>query len=193
MANCSIQNCGKPHEALGLCQAHYYRLKKHGDPLAGGPPSPRHEASRFYREVVLTYEGDDCLIWPFARNDHGYGVMKHKGRMQRVSRMVCEERHGPPPRPDCDAAHSCGSGDDGCVTKRHLSWKTRAGNMEDQLAHGTRARGQSQGSSKLTDDDVRAIRAMRGHITQRELARQYQVTFQTVNDIQLRKRWGWLD
>lgn len=34
---CSIANCTKRSEKRGLCNAHYKRWRRHGDPLAGGP------------------------------------------------------------------------------------------------------------------------------------------------------------
>ncbi len=31
---CTIEGCGRAHDAKGLCRAHYRRWKRHGDPLA---------------------------------------------------------------------------------------------------------------------------------------------------------------
>lgn len=39
---CSVDGCGKPHLARGLCNKHYLRLRIHGHALAGGPE--RHQA-----------------------------------------------------------------------------------------------------------------------------------------------------
>lgn len=36
---CSIEGCGKPTHARGLCAAHYRRWQRHGDPLGGRNPS----------------------------------------------------------------------------------------------------------------------------------------------------------
>lgn len=35
---CTIDGCEKPYLARGWCSAHWTRWKRHGDPLAGGPP-----------------------------------------------------------------------------------------------------------------------------------------------------------
>ncbi|WP_292637037.1 hypothetical protein [Mesorhizobium sp.] len=59
--------------------------------------------------------------------------MMKDGKCRRVSRLVCEEVHGPPPSPDHEAAHSCDNGDLGCATKRHLSWKTPKENTADKF------------------------------------------------------------
>ena len=62
---CSVENCAKRHYARGWCWAHYLRWRRHDDPLAG--VTPNGEPERFFRETVLTYQGDECLPWPFAR------------------------------------------------------------------------------------------------------------------------------
>lgn len=56
----------------------------------------RGEVQRYYVEVVLAHDSDDCLIWPFG-NTRGRGRMSLKGRGTFVSRQVCEEVNGPPP------------------------------------------------------------------------------------------------
>lgn len=71
---CSVEDCGKPHLARGWCGLHYQRWSVSGDPSADRPArSNKGEAQRFFREVVLTYEGDECLIWPYSRDNYGYG------------------------------------------------------------------------------------------------------------------------
>lgn len=139
---CSIDGCGRSHDAQGFCTAHWKRWRKHGDPLAGGTPRGNSAGSpaRYLREVVLTYDGDECLFWPFGKDGHGYAEAKVDGRMVSVHRFVCQKAHGDPPSTGLDAAHSCGKGHLACVTKQHLSWKARAENEADKLIHGTKAR-----------------------------------------------------
>ena len=152
---CSIPDCGKlaPSNRKGWCEAHYTRWRRHGDPLAGG--TSKGDAERFYRETVLNYEGDECLIWPFARLPSGYAKMNEGN----VHRKLCEEVHGEPPSPEHEAAHSCGNGKLGCVTKGHLSWKTHLENEADKLAHGTRLSGERHWNAKLTDEQIATIRS----------------------------------
>jgi len=84
--------------------------------------------------------GYECLIWPYAKTNKGYGVgygrTKINGRKQIVSRIICEAVRGAPPTPRHEAAHSCGNGHLGCCTKRHLFWKTPEENWEDRRRHG---------------------------------------------------------
>jgi hypothetical protein len=185
---CSIPDCGKSAvNSRGWCNAHYQRWWKHGDPTAGR--TARGVIGPYLRDVVLTYTGDECLLWPFATTD-GYGRVWHKGKVEIVSRVVCEIEHGPAPSPDYDAAHSCGNGDKGCVTKRHLSWKTRSGNMEDARAHGTTSRGARNCQAKLTEADVSEIRKLRGKLLQREIAEKFGVGRATISLIHSGKLWA---
>lgn len=187
---CSITGCSKPVKHKGWCSAHYSRWVRHGDPTAGA--TSKGEPQRFYREVVLAYEGDDCLIWPFSR-PNGYGRLWRDGRSQVVSRLVCEDAHGLPPTAKHDAVHSCNNGHLGCSTKRHISWGTRAENVAEAIASGTFHTGEKCYNSKLTEADVREIRSLRGSASQREIGARFGIDQSTVSDIQNRKKWAWLD
>lgn len=68
----------------------------------------RGAATRFYHEVALPYEGDDCLIWPFSRDRQGYGHFATNGKPRKAHRLVCEAHCGPPPTSSHVAAHRCG-------------------------------------------------------------------------------------
>jgi hypothetical protein len=81
--NCSVHDCHSPALKRGWCSAHYQRQRKHG--TLEGHSTPRGAATRFYYEVALTYEGDECLIWPYA-NVRGYAQLVVDGRTQR---LVC--------------------------------------------------------------------------------------------------------
>lgn len=188
---CRVEGCGKPVRTRGWCTAHYNRWQNHGDPLGGS--TGQGEAQRFFREVVLAYEGNECLAWPFAKAGKGYACIGARdGGSRYVHRRVCEERHGPPPAPDHEAAHSCGRGDHACVTKRHLSWKTTAQNHADKLIHGTHNRGERHGIAKITETAARQILALRGQGTQRAIAAQFHVSQNMVARIHSRQTWAWL-
>lgn len=193
MANlrvCSVPNCGKKHKALGFCANHFYRLKRHGDPLSG--KTPDGEPLRFVHEVASNYQGGDCLHWPFCKDEKGYGLLKVNGKMMPASRYVCTLAHGEPP-PKHDAAHSCGKGHLGCVNPNHLSWKTRAANMADKIAHGTRQCGERGTGAKLTEHSVRKILHMKGKTTLREIALVFGVSKSTICAIHKGLTWPNVD
>src|SRR5690349_13216798 len=166
---CSIPDCGKPAHAKDYCNAHYRRFKQHGNPFGGR--TPKGEPLRWIQEVALCHVGDDCLMWPFSKDRHGYGQAVVDGRHLIASRYICELVHGTPPTPRHDAAHSCGKGHDACVAPGHLSWKTRAANMEDMLIHDTHRRGERNFNAKLTEAAVIQIIAMKGKESQSKLAK----------------------
>lgn len=190
---CSIPECGKPYLASGYCNAHYLRMRIHGDPLGGGPKvSPRGAPTHYIQEVVIPYEGDGCLTWPFAKDRKGYGKVRVDGKCHVVSRYICELAHGAPPTPEHEAAHSCGNGHEGCVTKKHLSWKTRTDNELDKLAHGTHNRGERHGYSKLTEEKIKEILSLKGSMSQQNIARQFGISGSHVGRIHRGETWSWL-
>jgi hypothetical protein len=184
---CSIPDCGKSHSREGYCKAHYARFLKYGDPLAGR--TARGAARNFLLTDVMNYEGDECLVWPFSRDKKGYGRINIYGKPRVVSRVVCEKTHGPPLVETNEAAHSCGKGHLGCVTKRHLSWKTCAENNADKNANGTQNRGERCPQSKLTTEDVLEIRNKVGTVGQKELAIMFGVSRCTIRNIRDRETW----
>ncbi len=149
-------------------------------------------AQRYFRDVVMAYDGDECMIWPFTCHSWGYGQIYAQGRMQCIHPILCEQEHGPRPSPNHDAAHSCGNGHLACVTKRHLDWKTKKQNQADRLRHGTDGRGDRHHSAKLTTDEVREIIGLKGTMTQKEISLRFGVRTQQVSRIHRRERWGWL-
>lgn len=193
--SCSIEGCERnAHRSArgirGYCENHYKRFRRHGDPLGGG--TSRGEPLRFINEVVLSYSGDDCLIWPYGRNADGRAQCRIDGKQTYVQRYVCKIAHGEPPTPKHESAHSCGKGHLGCVAKSHLSWKTMKENQADRLIHGTSPRGENSGSAKLTEPQVIEIRALRGLEPTRAIAKRYSVSPQTVSAIQTGRKWAWL-
>lgn len=184
---CSIDGCFKPTLNHGWCARHYRRWYRYGNPLAGGEYKGRCLA--YLRDVVMAYEGDECLIWPYARNNYGYGKIKVSGRNHIASRFVCEEHRGPPPTPEHEAAHSCGNGHLACVTKRHLDWKTVVENSADMVLHGTSPTGERNASAKLTEADVYAIREREGFSSPRDIASEYGISRVSVENIFKRSTW----
>lgn len=195
--SCSIGDCkGNAHRTsngrAGMCLSHYNRLRKYGDPLIEKGTS-RGIPHEYLINEVLPYEGDDCLIWPYARSSWKYGSIWIDGKSHKVHRISCEHANGPSPSPKHEAAHECGNGHLGCVNPRHVTWKTRSDNQLDRATHGTSNRGERSGKAKLTEDQVRQIKAFKGQIGNRRLAKMFGVQRGTTMCIHRGKSWSWLE
>ena len=189
---CKVDGCGKPIRAREWCTAHYSRWHRTGEISLTQKQSEKGEVQRWVDEH-LHFEGEGCLWWPFARNNHGYAVMGAAGKTHRAHRIICRMVNGDPPtKGKWDAAHECGNGHLACVHPRHLFWKTRQQNLMDRIKHGTDNRGEKHPLAKLTEENVREIRASAGHIRHGDMAAKYEVTQATIRDIRRRKTWGWL-
>jgi hypothetical protein len=141
----------------------------------------------------MRHRSDDCYFWPFGNGARrGYPNITIDGKRKSVHRYVCELVNGPPPTPQHAAAHTCGQGLKGCVSPRHLVWKTYSENEADKLIHGTRARGTRNGTAKLSEENVYEIRALQGKMPAYRIAERYGVSERAVMFIHSRKKWGWL-
>lgn len=194
---CSVNGCNRNSHCqargrLGYCGTHYNRFRKYGDPLKI-KTAATGELLRFYNEDVQAYEGESCLIWPYTKDGNGYGRMYIDGKAVSVSRFLCRDINGEPPTEKHQAAHLCGNGHLGCVTKRHLVWKTVAENHADKVKHGTHNRGERCPVSKLTESDVVGIRALRGIEKLDEIASRYGITKSNVKAIHYRRSWAWME
>lgn len=183
---CTVVGCGKPHVASGYCRSHWYRFKTHGNPFGGAtvPGTP----IQFLTSIPL--DGEGCLYWPYAKNGVGYAQISIRGQKHLVTRITCERRNGPPPTPKHHAAHSCGKGHLGCVAPWHLSWKLPVDNAADMVVHGTRLRGERAPWSRLTDTDVRSIRALAGRISQEQIGLRFGISQTMAGKIIRRERWA---
>lgn len=170
-----------------------------------------------FPDYAVSSAGEIKRIFPDARNHRltgkplrwavnkaGYASVTLCGpngyRNARVNRVVCAAFHGPAPSPDHHAAHNDGNR----LNNRadNLRWAIGAENEADKRLHGTarigerhwsksmperRAKGTRHGLAKLTDDQVRAIRADTRF--QRTIAADFGVSQRTVNQIKLGRIW----
>lgn len=118
----------------------------------------------------------------------------HRQRRALVHNLVLEAFVGP--RPDGMVACHDPDPDPANNQVKNLRWDTPKSNSADALKHGTLARGTRQGSAKLTDEDVRTIRATcrlrrgsRGAFSAVALAVKYGVSECTIRRVMHRKGW----
>lgn len=152
---------------------------------------PRREVTDFVNNVVLCWNSDECLIWPYATFEKGYACHRLPGSSsRRLSRSLCEVENGSPPTDVHQAAHKCGV--NRCVNRRHLYWATPQQNSDDKQRHGRQSRGEDIGNSKITVAAVREIRSLHGRETLRSIASRFGVAETTVSAVVKRKTWGWV-
>lgn len=160
--------------------------------ISGKTITKKGDAKRYLDNVVLTFNSDLCLIWPFNKDGNGYGSISLNGRRWPVHRYLCTVFNGDPPTLKHEAAHSCGRGHIGCVNKRHVSWKTRTDNQADRLLHGTDCRGERNPRAKLTETDVREIRSLNGIEASANIASRFGVSQSLVCNIWKGRVWRWM-
>lgn len=172
---CRISGCEGPVEKKGLCVRHYHRNKRHGDPEAGRASA---QQIREWVDVLLSDPPDECVIWPFGTQGHGYGAWTLDGRGMPASRAVLILATGEPPEGMYARHGPCH--DRRCVNPRHLSWGTNEENVRDRIRDRTN-------SKKLTREDVVEIR------TSSEpglaIASRYQISASQVSRIRLGRAW----
>jgi hypothetical protein len=185
MKLCSVEGCVKPHLAKGYCNGHYRRYRLGLDDMtlrtSRGVPLKWIESHK-------DWKSDDCLLWPFLANTNGYGQVSLNGKRKIVARMMCEHRHGPPPSPKHQTAHTCGKGHLACVNPEHVIWATPRENNSHKWAHGTMNVGTKNGAAKLTPEDVAAIRASRLSLS--KCSRLFGISIATASRIRSKQLWA---
>lgn len=145
----------------------------------------RWSALRFYL-ANADRETDDCILWPHSRSKRtGHGQLWFEGRLEQVHVLACIRHHGPRPSGmvACHLPLVCHNG--ACFNGRHLMWDTPQANRDHMKLDGTNNEGERHPQAKLTEADVREIRARyaAGGLLQRELADEFGVTRRTIGDV----------
>lgn len=148
----------------------------------------RGEALAFLQRA-FSEETDDCIIWPFARmGPNGIsGAIKYRGKKIGVHRIVCLVVHGDPPTELHEAAHTCPH--TLCINPAHVVWRLPKEITELQRQRGTMPIGEKHVLAKLSEVDVREIRALKGTVIEREVAEAYGICRAHVGRVLKREVW----
>lgn len=148
----------------------------------------REEAFRWYMPGDPPEEG--CWEWQGVRDPDGYGKANYCGKQTGAHRLSYEIHRGPIPRGMSVLHDPAICNNRACVNPDHLRLGTQAENMRDRLVAGTYHRGGDVYCSKLTEDDVRAIRSSHAEgASKKGLARQYGVTDAAIHAVVTRRTW----
>jgi HNH endonuclease len=159
-------------------------MTKHGLPVE----------QRFWMKVAKSEDG--CWMWTgvtTATTDGGHGKLRVGNTMVTAHRLAWTFAHGPIPA-GLNVLHKCDV--PACVRADHLYLGTQRDNTRDAIVRGRYHRhfGQAHPRTRLTDDDVRAIRARAAAgETYRLLAKAYSVTFAEIGHIVKRRVWIHVD
>lgn len=185
--NCEVAGCENPARTEGLCRNHRRRMLKYGDPLAGRVTNGG--AREFMLRIIETYDGDECVRWPYSVRGDGRGQINVNGKPRLVHRVICEAVNGPPPTEHHEAAHSCGNGHLSCITPRHLRWATRKENAQDMQLHGTVLAGEKNPMNVIDLATAIQVRVMAKEQSQAEISRALGIPKSTVGRIVRREDW----
>lgn len=148
-----------------------------------------NDLERYWGKVDTSGE---CWMWRGFRNPKGYGTFWWKERKRMASHAAWDIAHGSLPPIGLRVLHHCDNPP--CVRPSHLFLGTPLDNMRDMIAKGRERHPIRYGLRtwhKLTEDDVRSIRAAyaSGGMTQEALASQYRVSRRLIGGIVSGKRW----
>jgi hypothetical protein len=140
-------------------------------------------ADRFWRKVERT---KDCWIWIGARTSKGYGRLHFGSRnqSQRAHRLSYMMEYGAIPR-GMIVLHKCDNPP--CVRPDHLMLGTPKDNSLDRVAKDRAPKGQEASWSKLTLEQVCAIKS--DTRLQRVIAAEYGICQQSVSLIKRGINW----
>ena len=138
-----------------------------------------------FADKVIPDPNSECWLWTAAVDRQGYGMLRSGNGMCRAHRVSYELHIGQIPK-GLLVCHTCDV--PGCVNPDHLWLGTNATNMVDMTAKGRRALGVSHGKAKLTEDQVRAIRADLRAL--RLIAKDYDIGFRQIGRIRKRQQWA---
>jgi len=141
----------------------------------------------FDRLIELAHISNHSECWPVHRNigKDGYGILRVNGRKERAHRMMFELYFPNVPAPV--VRHKCNN--PGCINPAHLREGTPHDNAIDRMLskRGGDLRGEHNGRAKLTDSQVREIRASKA--TGAELARRFGISKVMACRIQRGEAW----
>jgi hypothetical protein len=128
-----------------------------------------------FEEKYIPEPNSGCFLWMAAQHRQGYGNFHHDGKCLLAHRVSWELYRGEIPH-GMKVLHKCDN--EPCVNPDHLFLGTQSDNMFDCGRKGrSNKAGSINGHAKLTEEDVRIIRAAKPSYGSRQrLAKRFGVT-----------------
>jgi hypothetical protein len=146
---------------------------------------------RFDKFVV---RGRDCWLWSGCRTERGYGRFSIGGKKDRRFRPAHRVSHelyvGVIPL-GLSVCHRCDNPP--CVRPSHLFLGTQDDNMKDAAIKGRTIQGERHPKAKLTQEDVRHIRALRLVMSHSALARKFGIDSKCIRRVLRGEAWRSVD
>lgn len=137
--------------------------------------------NRFWSKVK---KGPGCWLWSAGTDRDSYGLFRLNNKQKRSHRLVYEMGNRAIPH-NMNVCHSCDT--PSCVRPSHLFLGTHLDNKHDAMLKGRDAHGESHFNSKLTTEQILAIRKDTRSL--RKIAVDYNVDYTNVYKIKRRKSW----
>ena len=185
---CSVENCDREVARAGMCNMHYLRVRRHGNPYDGVKNHASPE-ERFERFLI---KSDGCWKWSGKKNN-GYGVLSKGVRKDGyfLAHRFSWELHNKQKIPEgMFVMHKCDNPE--CTNPEHLMIGTPKENTQDMIAKGRKRvvapLGTENGKSVLNEEKVRFIRA--SDLSHAQLARLLEVSLSCVRGVRIGRTWG---
>lgn len=151
------------------------------------PPKYTKLEVRLWSRIEVN-ESSSCWEWQGPVNRKGYGSINgHYPRREFVHRLSWMWSKGEIPTDLC-VLHKCDN--PRCVNPEHLFLGSLIDNALDRDRKGRCQHGETHYISKLTENQVREIRRLRGlGILYSTLVRKFKVSMSTIEDILMGRTW----
>jgi hypothetical protein len=129
---------------------------------------------------------DECWEWQGFTSKSGYGRFRYQSKREYAHRVAYILEYSPI-RNGLHVCHKCDNPK--CVNPNHLFLGTNNDNMRDKVKKGRQQRGERSGTSKLTEQQVLEILALKGKETQKFVGKKFGVVQTLIGKIWRGENW----